>query len=214
MSESNYRTERREYTGRKLDRKDLTAEPLDLFRQWLQLAKSESIEDPTAMTVATAAKSGVPTARTILLKHFDSNGLCWYTDKRSPQGLNLAENPHAELLFFWRSLSRQIRVAGRVNNVPTAESDAYFSERPLASQISALASVQSSSVTNRDELEARVATLEALYVDSPAPRPEGWGGYRLVPERFEFWQGRASRLHDRFVYQLIDGVWQIDRLAP
>ena len=214
MTESNYRTDRRDYIGEELNRKDLTSDPLDLFRTWLEDAKSQSIDDATAMTVATADRQGVPTARTILLKHFDTQGLCWYTDKRSPQGQNIAENPQAELLFFWRQMFRQVRISGRIESVSAKESNAYFAERPLGSQISAAASEQSSIVANRQTLEDRVTALEAQHAESPVARPDAWGGYRLIATRFEFWQGRASRLHDRFSYQLIDGIWHIDRLAP
>lgn len=214
MSETDLRHVRQDYDTYALARKDLQQDPLDQFQLWLQAAEAHPIQDVTSMSVATASSAGMPTVRTILLKHFDADGFCWYTDKRSPQGIQIAGNPVAELLFFWREQSRQVRISGTVIHLPDAQDDQYFNARPAASQYSASASAQSSVIASREAMQARVDALEAQYPEGEVPRPAEWGGFCLKPESFEFWQGRTSRLHDRFRYSLQDGDWLVERLCP
>jgi pyridoxamine 5'-phosphate oxidase len=166
------------------------------------------------MTLATADSEGRPSARIVLLKHFDDDGFCWYTDSRSQKGRELAANPLAALLFHWRDLSRQVRLHGTAALLPAAEADDYFLMRPEGSRFSAAASHQSAVIEGRSSLEDEVLRLRAAYPDGDVPRPEGWLGYRLVPEYFEFWQGQDNRLHDRIVYQPDAGGWIMQRISP
>lgn len=212
--EVDYRDTRREYLSGKLDREDLDPDTFKQFAIWMDFAKSYPVSDATAAALATASSAGRPSVRIVLLKHFDEQGFCWYTDKRSQKGAELAENPWAELAFFWRDLDWQVRISGKVEPLPDTLNDAYFFERPPGSQYAAAASVQSSVVATRDELEARAAEVKFRYPEENVPRPDGWGGYRLIPDHFEFWQGRQSRLHDRFQYELKGDSWTIDRLCP
>ena len=166
------------------------------------------------MTLATASASGMPSARIVLLKHFGAEGFAWYTDYRSHKGQELADNPQAALMFYWYGLERQVRIQGRVEKLSAAEGQRYFNERPVGSRISAAISHQSAVVDSRETLEQAVTELQQQHPEGDIPYPEFWGGYRLIPSHFEFWQGRASRLHDRFSYTRVDGQWQIDRLSP
>jgi pyridoxamine 5'-phosphate oxidase len=211
---SNYQDYRREYEADGLRRQQLQADPWQQFRRWLAEAEQVCHHDATSMTLATADIDGRPAARIVLLKEFDEQGLVWYTDSRSDKGQQLAQNPHAALLFYWAPLERQVRITGTVDAVPEDAVDAYFLNRPRDSQISAAASPQSRIVANREALEQRVESLQAQIGDGPVTRPGAWIGYRLQPQSFEFWQGQPSRLHDRFRYQLTDSSWHIDRLAP
>jgi len=186
--------------------------PLDQFARWFEQALAASVPEPNAMTLATADANGQPSARIVLLKGYDEQGFVFYTNYASRKGRELAERPWASLLFFWQPLERQVRIEGRVERVSAAESDVYYHSRPLGSRIGAWASRQSQPVT-RAELEAREAELRARYGDAP-PRPEHWGGYRLRPERVEFWQGRPSRLHDRLCYERQHDGWRLTRLSP
>ncbi|OZI59408.1 pyridoxamine 5'-phosphate oxidase [Bordetella genomosp. 4] len=189
------------------------ASPLDQFTQWFDEALQAKVPEPNAMTLATVDSTGQPSARTVLIKGFDARGFVFFTNYESRKGRDLLANPRAALLFFWQPLERQVRIEGVIEKVSAEESDAYFHSRPLGSRLGAWASEQSQPIT-RAELEARERTFRERYGDQP-PRPPHWGGYRLVPTLFEFWQGRASRLHDRLRY-LPDGQggWVIDRLSP
>ena len=214
MEEKDYRALRREYLSKGLKRKDLDADPVIQFTHWMDRIAQTEIDDATAMTLATADQQCRPSARIVLLKHFDDKGFCWYTDHRSDKGQQLAQNPWAELLFFWPQLSRQVRIRGRVETLDDADNDRYFHERPVDSRFSAASSLQSATIASRAVLEQRIAQLKAQYPEGDVPRPKEWGGYRLRPDYFEFWQGRASRLHDRFIYRLQDQQWHIERLSP
>jgi len=186
--------------------------PLDQFARWFDQALAAEVAEPNAMTLATVGTDGHPSARIVLLKGYDAQGFVFYSNYASRKGQELSEHPWASLLFFWQPLERQVRIEGRVERVSAAESDAYYHSRPLGSRIGAWASQQSQPVS-RAELEAREAEFSARFGDAP-PRPEHWGGYRLRPERVEFWQGRPSRLHDRLCYERQGDGWQITRLSP
>jgi len=205
---------RREYQAKTLDRADLAADPVQQFDRWMKEISVLIPADATSMTLATASASGMPSARIVLLKHFDVQGFCWYTDYRSHKGQDLAENPQAELMFYWPLLERQVRICGTVERLPDAFAQTYFAERPLGSRLSAAASQQSAVVDSRATLEQRVDALRKQHADGLVPKPEQWGGYRLRPVAFEFWQGRENRLHDRMCYRLHDGAWVIERLQP
>lgn len=209
-----YTALRREYLANPLQHSMLNEDPLQQFAHWLEKATEVSPDDATSMTLATASASGMPSARIVLLKHFGEEGFAWYTDYESQKGRELAENPQAELMFYWYGLERQVRVQGRVEKLSPAQGEQYFNERPFGSRLSAAASHQSQPVDSREALEHQVQALTEQYPAADLPRPERWGGYRLIPTAFEFWQGRANRLHDRFRYSLVDGSWQIERLQP
>jgi pyridoxamine 5'-phosphate oxidase len=197
-----------------LRRADLATDPLEQFRSWFAEAAA-AVEVPEAMAVATAAADGAPSVRMVLLKGYDEHGLVFYSHHTSRKGRELAENPRAALLFHWSRLGRQVRVEGRVERVSAAESDAYFATRPRGAQLGAHASRQSAPLASRRELDERLAEVERDVGDDPVPRPPTWGGFRLVPAAWEFWQHRASRLHDRFRYERDpSGAWRIERLFP
>lgn len=209
-----YTALRREYLASPLQHDMLQQDPIKQFALWLEKATEVSPDDATSMTLATASASGMPSARIVLLKHFDEQGFAWYTDYESQKGRELAENPQAELMFYWYGLERQVRIQGQVEKLSAAQGEQYFNERPFGSRLSAAASHQSHPVDSRETLEQRVAELEAAHPAEDLERPERWGGYRLIPSAFEFWQGRANRLHDRFRYRLENGNWIIERLQP
>src|SRR5689334_199113 len=204
---------RQEYMRAGLHEKDLEADPLAQFGNWFEEALRSGVALPNAMTLATATKRGRPSARAVLLKGFDERGFVFYTHYRSRKGRELEENPQAMLLFCWEELERQVGIEGRASRVSAAESDEYFASRPLGSRLSAIVSPQSERVTNREALEILLEQAAKRWREAP-PRPEHWGGYRLAPERFEFWQGRKDRLHDRLCYSRAAGGWKIERLAP
>ncbi|WP_286236952.1 pyridoxamine 5'-phosphate oxidase [Neptuniibacter halophilus] len=205
---------RREYLAQPLHRNDLHADPVAQFAEWMDAAMEVSPDDATSMTLATANAQGMPSARIVLLKHFDQQGFAWYTDYRSQKGDDLAENPQAEIMFYWYGLERQVRIQGQVEKLSPEQGRKYFNERPLGSRLSAAASCQSHPVASREALEAQVQQLQEQYPEGDVPHPEQWGGYLLKPTRFEFWQGRESRLHDRFQFNLTDEGWQVKRLQP
>ena len=206
---------RRDYASRALDENDAHPDPIQQFTTWFDEALKSQLLDVNAMTLATASAKGEPSARTVLLKGADESGFVFYTNYDSAKGRDLAENPRASLLLFWRELERQVRINGSVTKTTQAESDSYFHSRPIESQISAAISDQSRPVADRSELERRYADFAAKHKDSLVPLPAGWGGYRVRPDAIEFWQGRKSRLHDRLLYTLqADGSWRRSRLAP
>ena len=207
---------RKTYAQRTLSETDVLPAAVPQFRLWLDEALQAQLDEPTAMTLATASESGQPSARVVLLKGLpDEAGFLFYTNYESRKGHELAARPLAALTFFWPGLERQVRVEGRVEKAPAALSDEYFQSRPRASQIGAWASPQSQQIAGRHELEQQeTAMLDRFGDQDPLPRPEHWGGYILRPHRVEFWQGRPSRLHDRIVYELEGEAWRLSRLAP
>lgn len=204
---------RKNYERAELDESASKALPIDQFAQWFREALSAQVPEPNAMTVATVGHDLRPSTRIVLIKHFDERGIVWYTNYHSRKGTELAGNPFAALQFHWVELERVVRIEGRVEKVSAEESDAYFASRPLDSRIGAWASPQSQVITSRTWLAAEAAKYAAKFMLHP-PRPPHWGGYRLVPDRWEFWQGRKSRLHDRLRYRQEAGEWVRERLAP
>lgn len=208
---------RREYVHRTLDEADADADPIVQFGRWMDEAVQADPADANAMTLATVAEDGTPAARTVLLKGFDADGFVFFTNHDSAKGRDLDARPRAALLFFWARLERQVRITGGVSRVSREASAAYFHSRPRESQLGAWASPQSRVIPGREVLDAAYRRVETEYADPavPVPLPPHWGGYRVSPERIEFWQGRANRLHDRLLYTRDrDGRWSRDRLAP
>ena len=204
---------RKSYERAELDESSAHSDPLQQFALWLQQALDAHLPEPNAMTLATVGANGRPSTRIVLIKGLDARGIVWYTNYDSRKGRELESNPYAALQFHWVELERVVRIEGRVEKVTAEESDAYFASRPLDSRIGAWASPQSQVIASRALLVANAAKISARYVLNP-PRPPHWGGYRLVPDSFEFWQGRKSRLHDRLRYRLDGGQWLRERLAP
>lgn len=206
---------RKEYSLAGLTEKDLARDPFRQFDKWFQEAEGAKIPEPNAMTLATATRDGRPSARTVLLKGVDGRGFVFYSNYESRKGRELEANARATLLFPWIVMERQVIVEGPVTKVSREESEAYFHSRPLASQLSAWASAQSTIVSGRKVLEDAMKELEKKYAGRSVPLPPQWGGFRVVPETVEFWQGRRSRLHDRLRYRReADGGWVVERLAP
>ena len=204
---------RKDYKLAALSRADSDLLPSKQFAKWFEEAIAAQLPEPNAMTLATVDQAGRPSTRVVLIKEFDDRGPVWFTNYHSRKGQQLAANPFAALQFHWVELERVVRIEGRVEKISAQESDAYFASRPLDSRIGAWASPQSEMISSRAVLLARAAEYAAKFMLNP-PRPPHWGGYRLLPDRFEFWQGRSSRLHDRIQYRLDAGVWKIERLAP
>jgi pyridoxamine 5'-phosphate oxidase len=209
------RDPRYEHEAPGLHRRDLEVDPVKQFSNWFTAAIEAQIRDVNAMSLATAGADGKPSVRIVLLKGFDQDGFVFFTNYESEKGRQLEANPFAALDFYWIELDRQIRISGRVEKTSREESESYFHSRPLGSQLGAWASPQSEVVDARRVLDARFAEITERYAGNAVPLPPHWGGFRVVPDRFEFWQGRSNRLHDRFRYtRTADGKWQIDRLAP
>ena len=204
---------RKDYALRRLDEADVDADPFKQFHAWLAQALEAQVPEPTAMTLATVDEEGSPSARIMLLKALDARGFVFYTNYESRKGAQLAARPRAALTFFWKELERQVRIEGGIEKVSAAEADEYFASRPLGSRIGAWASTQSATIDSRQWLEGRVKAAEAQYGDNP-PRPAHWGGYRVLPDWLEFWQGRQSRLHDRIAYTRVAHSWKVSRLSP
>jgi len=192
---------------------NISNNPFIQFNLWFDLILKADVIEPNAMTIATATKSGLPSARVVLLKEFDETGFTFFTNYVSRKGRELSENPLASLLFWWREFERQVRIEGKIEKISREESRKYFNLRPLKSRYGALASNQSEVVESREVLEKKFADLEKQFGDNP-PTPENWGGYKLIPTKFEFWQGRRDRLHDRICYELVNTNWQIKRISP
>lgn len=206
---------RTDYVQSSLSETDVLADPIAQFQKWFAEAVKAQVMEPNAMDLSTVTPDGKPSSRIVLIKQFDERGFTWYTNYHSDKGQQLEHNPHAALLFFWRELERQVRIEGTVVKTTAAESDEYFNMRPLQSRLSAIASQQSAPIDSRATLESHYEAVAAALGDAQPPRPAHWGGYRLQPERIEFWQGRRSRFHDRIVFTRgADGQWSMQRLQP
>ena len=205
---------RKDYSHASLSESDVAADPMAQFKKWFDEALAAQVPEANAMSLATVNTNGRPSSRIVLIKEFDQRGFAWFTNYESRKGHELHQNQHAALLFHWIELERQVRIEGRVERISAEENDAYFESRPLGSRIGAIASSQTEPVDSREALETRYADAEAQHGAHP-PRPAHWGGYRLVPDYIEFWQGRSSRLHDRIAFKLqADGSWDKQRLQP
>jgi pyridoxamine 5'-phosphate oxidase len=214
MQENNdLRNMRLNYEQGQLLESNIESDPFLQFNKWFDLVLSANVIEPNAMTIATANKEGIPSARVVLLKGFDKSGFIFFTNYGSRKGKELTDNPFASALFWWREFERQVRIEGKIEKVSRAESEKYFNLRPVKSRYGALASNQSEKVESREVLEKRFAELEKQFGENP-PTPENWGGFRLIPNRFEFWQGRRDRLHDRICYEKFNNDWKIYRLQP
>ncbi len=205
---------RKDYQLRSLSESEVHASPVAQFSQWWDEAIASEIDEVNAMTLSTITTGGRPSARIVLLKGFDEKGFVFYTNYESNKGQQLDANPYASLVFFWKELERQVRIEGKCERVSPEESDEYFYSRPLGSRLGAWASPQSKVIEGREILDKNAATLLERYASGEVPRPLHWGGYRVVADTIEFWQGRSNRLHDRIKYSNQDGAWTIERLAP
>ena len=204
---------RKEYKLKSLLESEVAVDAIEQFSIWWKDALDSNIDEVNAMTVATASKEGIPSARVVLLKGFDENGFVFFTNYQSAKGVEIAENKHASLLFFWKELERQVRINGLLEKIDDTANDDYFKSRPYGSQIGAWSSPQSSVIDSRDMLDENVKKYQEQFGNN-VPRPIHWGGYILRPQSIEFWQGRTSRLHDRLKYTLEGNSWKIERLAP
>ncbi|HBH49296.1 MAG TPA: pyridoxamine 5'-phosphate oxidase [Bacteroidales bacterium] len=205
---------RRDYSNQSLNFNDLNADPLIQFDSWFRAAQKIEPHEPNAFVLGTSTKTGRNSSRFLLLKAYDDEGFIFFTNYESRKSKQIAENPYGAMAFYWPVLQRQVRIEGKITNLPKKQSDEYFHVRPDGSKIGAWASPQSEPIPNREYLEKLKKEYEDKYSQFRIPRPEYWGGYKLVPDLIEFWQGRADRLHDRFEYRLLDGVWIKERLAP
>jgi len=211
---ADYSSYRREYTLGGLHRKDISDSPFEQFEKWFSEAVKANIPDPCAMTLATVSATGKPTQRTVLLKTFDEKGFVFFTNYNSLKAKQIGENPNVSLLFPWTELERQIEINGTAEKISTAESLKYFITRPRGSQLGAWASNQSSHISSRATLENQLKKMKQRFTEGEIPLPDFWGGFRVVPETIEFWQGGEDRLHDRFEYTRDDSSWVINRLEP
>jgi len=202
------------YSLQPLNEESVDKNPFAQFRRWFEEAVNSGIPEANAMTLATANKAGISSARTVLLKGYDERGFIFYTNYGSAKGRDLEENPNASLVFLWKELARQIRITGRVEKTTVKESGAYFRSRPRGHQIGAWVSKQSETIPNREHLEKEFSRLIIEFEGKDIPLPPNWGGYRIIPTEFEFWQGRDSRLHDRICYTLTNNLWSISRKSP
>ena len=205
---------RKDYTLEGLSETEIDPNPFIQFKKWFEQALAAQLPEPNAMTIATTTPDGKPSARMVLLKDFDERGFVFFTNYNSRKGQELAQNPQAAIVFWWAELERQVRILGSVEKVSESESNDYFESRPAKSRLGAWASNQSEIITNREVLEQRMQELQSKYENQEIPRPQHWGGLRVIPTEIEFWQGRSSRLHDRLLYTLDDGSWKIQRLSP
>lgn len=205
---------RLEYSRASLTETDTDPDPIQQFANWFEEARKAEVPEANAMSVSTVDAGGRPSSRILLIKDFGPEGFTWFTNYHSRKGYDLGVNPYAALLFFWSPLERQVRIEGAVERISAAESEAYFNSRPVGSRLGAIASNQSEPIADRDALEKQYQQAQQHYGDQPK-RPEHWGGYRLIPDNIEFWQGRPSRLHDRIQYlKQADGSWERQRLQP
>jgi len=214
MNASDLADIRRDYSLQELSEVTVDRDPFAQFSTWLEDAINSGGPEPTAMNVATIGLDGRPSSRVVLLKNFDNKGFVFFTNYGSRKGAELAANENSTLHFFWAELERQVNIRGVATRTSAEESEAYFKSRPFESRIGAWASQQSSVISSRDELKNKVEELREKYSDGDVPLPPFWGGFRVRPDRFEFWQGRPSRLHDRICYELADSEWLISRLSP
>ncbi len=205
---------RRDYSLAGLTDAEAGADPFDLFRRWFDQALAAKLSEPNAMILATATPDGAPSARAVLLKGLSDSGFAFFSNYDSRKGREIDANPRVAAVFLWDELERQVRIEGTCERTTAEESDAYYRVRPLGSRLGAWASPQSATIPDRHFLEVQHAELLARFADGDPPRPENWGGYRIVPDAFEFWQGRPSRLHDRIRFRKVAGAWVKDRLAP
>jgi pyridoxamine 5'-phosphate oxidase len=205
---------REDYSKHSLDESDVDKNPLKQFEKWMEEALDSKIPEPNAMTLSTVDMENKPHSRVVLLKGLEDGGFVFYTNYASEKGKQIDQNPNVSLCFLWLELERQVLINGNVEKLPEEENNAYFKKRPYKSQLGALASNQSSEVPNRAFLEKKFAELEDKYEEGDVPKPETWGGYKVMPEAIEFWQGRRSRLHDRIKYEIVADKWNIKRLSP
>ncbi len=205
---------RRDYLLTELNESNVKKNPFDQFEVWMEEAIKANLVDPSAMILATANKNAVPSVRVVLLKGIDKEGLIFFTNYESRKGKDISENPQASLLFFWKELERQVRISGKVKKISKKDSEKYFHSRPYESQLAAMASKQSSIIPDREHLVEKFEKLKKGFNGKEIPLPEFWGGLKLIPESFEFWQGRENRLHDRISYIKSNNRWKIVRLAP
>jgi pyridoxamine 5'-phosphate oxidase len=206
---------RKDYTLENLNEEEIDKNPFIQFKVWVNQSVAAQLPEPNAMTLATCTPDGKPSARMVLLKDIDEQGFVLFTNYQSQKGQEISVNPQAALVFWWAELERQVRIVGTVEKISSAQSDSYFEVRPPFSRLGAWASNQSQVIANRDVLEAQLIEFQRQYENQEVPRPPHWGGFRVIPQEIEFWQGRSSRLHDRLRYTLVDnGNWKIERLSP